>query len=54
MLNAAVSNVTGGLLTIDQTYSALPNNRLDLQLNTGFFVAMLVSLITASFGAGLQ
>lgn len=54
LLNAAISNATGNLLTIDQTYSTLPNNRLDYQLNNGFFVAMLISLIAGSFGAGMS
>jgi ATP-binding cassette subfamily A (ABC1) protein 3 len=54
MVNAAVRNVTNNLLILDQTYSALPDNRLDYQLNNGFFIAMLVALIGGSFGAGMS
>lgn len=54
MLDAAVSNVTENLLSVAQGFSSLPKNKLDTQLNTGFFFAMLVSLIAGSFGAGLS
>ncbi len=54
LLNAAISNVTDNKLILQQTFNSLPNNLLDLQLNNGFFVALLVSLAVGSFGAGLS
>ena len=54
MLNSAVSDATGNMLVIDQIYDSLPYNKLNSQLNTGFFFAMLVSLVAGSFGAGLS
>lgn len=54
MLNAAIANATNNMLTIDQSYASLPSNQVDLQLNNGFFVAMLVALIGGSFGAGMS
>jgi energy-coupling factor transporter ATP-binding protein EcfA2 len=54
MLTAAVANVTNNLLTLDQSYSSLPNNQLTLQVSTGAFIALLLSLVGGSFGAGMS
>jgi ATP-binding cassette subfamily A (ABC1) protein 3 len=54
LLNYAVANATNDMLVIDQTYNQLPNNQLDAQLNNGFFIAMLISLVAGAFGAGLS
>ena len=54
LLNYAIVNTTKNLLVIDQSFNQLPSNQLDTQLNNGFFIAMLISLIAGSFGAGLS
>eukprot|EP01039_Chlorochromonas_danica_P002043 gene2043-2228_t len=54
MLNKAIQSSTDNLLTINQGFSAMPNSLLPNQMNNGFFVAILVSLIGGSFGAGLS
>jgi ATP-binding cassette subfamily A (ABC1) protein 3 len=54
LLNNAVSNITGGLLTVNQVYNTLPMPLLGSQLNNAFFIAMLVSLAVGAFGAGLS
>jgi vacuolar-type H+-ATPase subunit I/STV1 len=54
MLNAALSNVTNNYLSINQGYTSLPYNKLDTQIWTGFYFAMLVSLMIGSFGSGLS
>ena len=54
MLNSAVANATDNMLVIDQIYNSLPHDKLNSQLNTAFYFAMLVSLIAGSFGAGLS
>ena len=53
-LQAAVSDASGGLLTVETEYNSLPSNRLGTQLNSGFFVAMLISLFGGSMGAAMS
>lgn len=54
LTEAAVSNATGNLLSINQYYNNMPSNKLNGQLNNAFFTAMIIALIGGSFGAGLS
>lgn len=54
LLNKAIQSSTNDLLTINQGFSAMPSSLVSNQMNNGFFVAILVSLIAGSFGAGLS
>jgi ATP-binding cassette subfamily A (ABC1) protein 3 len=54
LLDYAVLNVTRNLLKIEQVYNTLPNNLLESQFNNAFFLAMILSVLTGSFGAGLS
>lgn len=54
LTNAAVQDVTNNKLVLNTGYNSLPINRMGVQLNNGFFIALLISLAAGSFGAGLS
>jgi ABC-type multidrug transport system ATPase subunit len=53
-LMGAVSNVTGGRLSVNMHANTLPPNMLGLQLNTSFLIAVLLSVFAGSIGAALS